>query len=158
MSDAQDTGAALPPEWPRRGREAAVQMLYQWEVGRIAMPEVRRLFWQVGEAADEEVPERIRALAMRLADGTVEHLPAIDPLIEESSEHWRLERMPVVDRIILRLATYELLHERDSPPAFVIDEALELTKRFSTPDAVRFVNGVLDAVRKRLIERGTLPA
>lgn len=158
MSDAHDPDAALPPDWPRRGREAAVQMLYQWEVGRMTMPEVRRLFWQVGEAADEGVHEQVRAFATRLADGTVEHLAAIDPLIEECSEHWRLERMPVVDRIILRLAINELLHERESPPAFVINEALELTKRFSAPDAVRFVNGVLDAVRKRLIERGTLPA
>jgi N utilization substance protein B len=148
----------LPPDWPRRGREAALQMLYQWEVGRMALPEVRRVFWQVGETADDGVAEEIRVLATRLADGTVEHMAAIDPLIQECSEHWRLERMPVIDRIILRLATYELLHERESPPAFVINEALELTRRFSTPDAVRFVNGVLDAVRKRLIERGTLPA
>ena len=150
--------ALLPADWPRRGREAALQMLYQWEVGRMALPEVRRVFWQVGETADDGVPEQVRAFATRLADGTVEHIAAIDPLIQECSEHWRLERMPVIDRIILRLAIYELLHERESPPAYVIDEALELTKRFSAPDAVRFVNGVLDAVRKRLIERGTLPA
>jgi transcription antitermination protein NusB len=158
VSHTPDERTELPPDWPRRSREAAVQMLYQWEVGRMTMPEVRRLFWQVGEAAEEEVAEPIRSLAVRLADGTVEHLAAIDPLIEGCSEHWRLARMPVVDRIVLRLATYELLHEREAPPAFVINEALELTRRFSTPDAVRFVNGVLDAVRKRLIESGTIPA
>jgi lysyl-tRNA synthetase class 2 len=84
-------------------------------------------------------------------------LPAIDPLIEEASKHWRLERMPVLDRLVLRLALYELLHEPSTPGAVVIDEALELTRRFSTEEAVPFVNGVLDTVKRR-IERGEIAA
>ena len=133
----------------RRGREAALQMLYQWEVGRLSMPEVRRTFWTI-ETEDPAVSERIRAFASRLADGTIEALSAIDPLIEASAENWRLSRMPVIDRLILRLAVYEFLHESETPRAVAIDEALELARRFSTPDAVKFINGVLDGVKRRM--------
>lgn len=146
-----------PPDEPlpahgdtrRRGRQSALQMLYQWEVGRLSMPEVRRTFWTI-ETEDPAVSDRIRAFAVRLADGTIESLPAIDPLIEASAENWRLSRMPVIDRLILRLAVYEFLHERETPRAVAIDEALELARRFSTPDAVKFINGVLDGVKRRM--------
>jgi len=97
-----------------------------------------------------EASDRARSFATSLADGTVEHMGEIDPLIEQSAENWRLARMPVMDRLILRLAVYEFLHQADTPPPVVIDEALELAKRFSTPEAVKFINGVLDGVRKRL--------
>jgi transcription antitermination protein NusB len=133
----------------RRGRVAALQMLYQWEVGRVPMPEVRRMYWEMDDQR-RQASDRIRSFATTLADGTVEHVAEIDPLIEASAEHWRVARMPVMDRLILRLAVYELLYQPDTPPAVVIDEALELAKQFSTPDATRFVNGVLDGVRKRL--------
>ena len=93
-------------------------------------------------------PDRSRSFATALADGTVEHIAEIDPLIEESAENWRLARMPVLDRLILRLAVYEFLHQAETPPPVVIDEALELAKRFSTPEAVKFINGVLDGVRE----------
>ena len=134
----------------RGGREAALQMLYQWEVGRLTMPEVRRLFWDLSEQDAPEASDRARSFATTLADGTVEHIAEIDPLIEESAENWRLARMPVVDRLILRLAVYEFLHQAETPQPVIIDEALELAKRFSTPEAVKFINGVLDGVRKRL--------
>jgi N utilization substance protein B len=133
----------------RRGREAALQMLYQWEVGRLPMPEVRRTFWTI-ETGDPAVSDRIRAFAIRLADGAIDALPTIDPLIEASAENWRLARMPVIDRLILRLAVYEFLHEPETPRAVAIDEALELARRFSTPDAVKFINGVLDGVKRRM--------
>jgi N utilization substance protein B len=149
--------SALPPDSRRRGREAALQMLYQWEVGRLTMPEVRRLFWTIEHPEAAEVSDRIRSFATRLADGTVEHLAAIDARIEESARNWRLARMPVLDRLILRLAVYEFLHEHATPRPVVIDEALELAKRYSMPDAVKFVNGVLDGVRKRLDEDGPAP-
>ena len=134
----------------RGGREAALQMLYQWEVGRLTMPEVRRLFWDMSEQDAPEASDRARSFATTLADGTVERIAEIDPLIEESAENWRLARMPVVDRLILRLAVYEFLHQAETPQPVIIDEALELAKRFSTPEAVKFINGVLDGVRKRL--------
>jgi N utilization substance protein B len=134
----------------RRGREAALQMLYQWEVGRLTLPEVRGLFWRMREEEQEPPSERERSFATTLADGTVERIAEIDPLIEESAEHWRLARMPVMDRLVLRLAVFELLHQPETPQPVVIDEALELAKRYSTPEAVKFVNGVLEGVRKRL--------
>jgi N utilization substance protein B len=124
-------------------------MLYQWEVGRLPMPEVRRTFWTI-DTDDPDTSDRIRAFAVRLADGTIEALPTIDPLIEASAENWRLSRMPIIDRLILRLAVYEFLHEAETPRAVAIDEALELARRFSAPDAVKFINGVLDGVKKRI--------
>jgi transcription antitermination protein NusB len=146
--DAEDTASHAGG---RRGaRESALQMLYQWEVGRLTMPEVRRLFWDMGDEGAPDVSDRSRSFATTLADGTVEHISQIDRLIEESAENWRLARMPVMDRLILRLAVYEFLHQAETPQPVVIDEALELAKRFSTPEAVKFINGVLEGVRKRL--------
>lgn len=143
--------------WARQARELAVQMLYQWEVGRLSIPEVAQSFWRIGEIDERSVPELARDYAHRLAAGTSARVAAIDPLLEEASRNWRLARMSIVDRLILRLAAYELLHERDTPAAVVIDEALELAKRFSTEEAVPFINGVLDAVKGR-VERGEIPA
>ena len=141
-------------EWARQGRAAALQMLYQWEVGRLSVPEVAQTFWRIGEI---ETPpsERAQELAARLTAGTVERLAVIDAVLEVASKNWRLERMPVVDRLILRMGIYELIYETATPPAVVIDEALELARRFSTDEAGPFVNGVLDAVKGR-IERGEL--
>jgi N utilization substance protein B len=83
----------------------------------------------------------------RLVHGTVQHLDEVDAHIRRHAEHWRIERMPVVDRNILRLAVYEMTHQ-DTPPAVVIDEALELARKFSGEESVQFVNGVLDAVHR----------
>jgi N utilization substance protein B len=132
-----------------RGREAALQMLYQGEVGRLSPPLVRGSFWQVGDR-DEPPAERTRVFAERLAEGTISALDRIDPLIEAHSQHWRLARMPILDRLILRLAVYEFLFDPDTPHAVVIDEAIELARRYSTPDAVKFVNGVLDAIHRQM--------
>src|SRR5581483_1552883 len=87
----------------------------------------------------------------QLAEGATEHLPDIDQRIAEKAQHWTIERMPVVDRNILRLAVYELTNHL-SPPAVVIDEALELARRFSGEESVSFINGVLDAVHRDLAE------
>lgn len=140
--------------WARQAREAAVQMLYQWEVGRLSLPEIAQTFWRMGEV-DPDLPERARARATALVGGTVDRLADIDRLLEEASTNWRLDRMPVVDRLILRLGIYELVYDQTTPPAVVIDEALELARRFSSEEAVPFVNGVLDAIRRRL-EQGTI--
>lgn len=128
-----------------RIRETALQLLYQWEVAAIGIDETDdalALFWSTHPA-----PEARQAGALRLARGTMTALPTIDPLIEGHAEHWRPERMAVIDRLIMRLAIYEMLVER-MPPAIAIDEALELAKTFSGEEAVRFINGVLDAVRR----------
>jgi N utilization substance protein B len=143
-------------EWARQGRAAALQMLYQWEVGRLSVPEVAQTFWRIGEI---ETPpsERAQELAARLTAGTVERLAVIDRALEDASKNWRLERMPVIDRLILRMGIYELIYETATPPAVVIDEALELARAFSTDEAVAFINGVLDAVKGK-VERGELTA
>ena len=141
-------------DWARQGRAAALQMLYQWEIGRLTVPEVAQTFWRIGEI-DEPPSDRARELAARLTAGTVERLAAIDRALEDASKNWRLERMPVIDRLILRMGIYELLYETHTPAPVVIDEALELARRFSTDEAVPFINGVLDAVKGR-VERGEL--
>ena len=150
------TEAATGWHWARQARDVAVQMLYQWEVGRLTVPEVAESFWRIGDI-DETIPDRARERAAELVRGTVEHVGQIDRILEDASRNWRLDRMPVVDRLILRLGIYELLHDPDTPRAVVIDEALELARRFSTEEAVPFVNGVLDAVKDR-IERGEIAA
>ena len=138
-----------PRESRHRGREAAVQMLYQWEVGRVSMYEVRQTFWG-GPASEEALSDDERAFASSLADGVADKLAGIDPVIVDAAEHWRLERMNVMDRLILRLAVYEFLHAPDTPAKVIINEALELARTFSNEDAVRFINGMLDAIRKKL--------
>ena len=132
-----------------RGREAAVQMLYQWEVGKVSMLEVGQTFW-TGPAGIEPFGEELRAFAMKLATGVSASVTDIDPMIAEAAQNWRIERMNVLDRLILRLAVYEFLHEVDTPAKVIINEALELARTFSTDDSVRFINGVLDAIRRTL--------
>lgn len=128
-----------------QAREYALQMLYQSEVGGASMPDVVAHFWQ-----REEVPEDVRRFAERLALGTINDLPEIDRLLRESIENWRLERLGTVDRSVLRLAVHEFLHEPDTPRIVIIDEAIELAKRFGGEESGQFVNGILDALRKRL--------
>jgi transcription antitermination protein NusB len=141
-------------DFARQGRVAALQMLYQWEVGRLTIPQVAETFWRMGES--EPLEERAQTRAQTLSAGTVDHLAAIDHVLEEASTNWRLARMPVLDRLILRMGIYELIYEPGTPPAVVIDEALELARRFCPDEAVPFINGVLDAVKGR-VERGELP-
>jgi transcription antitermination protein NusB len=133
-----------------RAREAALQMLYQWEVGKLSMFEVRQTFWTHGPDAGETLGEEQRGFATSLADGVAGSIAETDPLIAEAAQHWRIERMNVMDRLILRLAIYEFLHQPETPAKVVINEALELARTFSGDDAVRFINGILDAIRKKL--------
>jgi len=126
-----------------------VQMLYQWEVGKVSMLEVGQTFW-TGPAAIEPFGEDLRAFATKLATGVAGSVADIDPMIAEAAQNWRIERMNVLDRLILRLAVYEFLHEVDTPAKVIINEALELARTFSTDDSVRFINGVLDAIRRTL--------
>jgi transcription antitermination protein NusB len=143
------TADRLEKESRHRAREAAVQMLYQWEVGKTSMFEVGQTFW-TGPAASEPLGDEMRAFATRLATGVTGTVADLDPMIAEAAQNWRIERMNVLDRLILRLAIYEFLHEPETPAKVIINEALELARTFSTDDSVRFINGVLDAVRRTL--------
>jgi N utilization substance protein B len=132
-----------------RSREAALQMLYQWEVGGASPDDVVLTFWRA-HGPEPPLTERGREFAEHLVRGTVADLPAIDPLLAKAAAHWRLDRMALVDRLILRLAVFELRHEAGTPPAVVINEAIELARTFSGDESVGFINGVLDGVRKAL--------
>lgn len=126
-----------------KARECALQMLYQWDLTREPMDRVAVLFWQVRTSTEET-----KAMAERLALGAQRELDRIDPAIASASAHWRFERLAAVDRNILRIATYELMMEPQTPAAVIIDEAVEMAKRFSEVDSPAFVNGVLDAIRR----------
>jgi N utilization substance protein B len=144
------TGDRAPKELRHHAREAALQMLYQWEVGRVSMFEVRQTFWSHSQEPGEPLADDLRAFATSLADGVATRVEELDPVIAEAAEHWRLERMNVMDRLILRLAVYEFLHERATPGKVIINEALELARSFSGDESVRFINGLLDAIRRKL--------
>jgi N utilization substance protein B len=143
------TGEPIGPE-RHRSREAALQLLYQWEVGWAGSngpEEATRAFWECHPA-----PRTRRGFAAALVEGTTTHLDTIDSLLESNARNWRLARMAVVDRLIMRMAIYELVYT-DTPTAVVIDEALELAKTFSGGEAVAFINGVLDGVQHVVRER-----
>jgi N utilization substance protein B len=149
-TSAERRSAERPEKESRhRAREAAVQMLYQWEVGKTSMFEVGETFW-IGPAATEPVGDELREFATTLATGVAGTVTDIDPMIAEAAQNWRIERMNVLDRLILRMAIYEFLHEPETPGKVIINEALELARTFSADDSVRFINGVLDAVRRTL--------
>lgn len=148
-TESRSSSALTSPESRHRAREAAVQMLYQWEVGRVSMHDVLQTFWS-HPPEGTPLTEDLRAFASSLASGTAEHVAAIDPLIVGAADNWRIERMNVLDRLILRLAVYEFLHEPETPGKVIINEALELARSFSADDSVRFINGILDAIRRTL--------
>ncbi len=137
------------PAARRRAREAALQMLYQAEIGRAGAHEAIGTFWPAHDP-EGEVDDELRAFANTLVQDTLARLPEIDPLIAARALNWRVERMAVIDRLVLRLAVAELLTQPATPAKVVINEALELARTFSGDDAVPFVNGILDAVRKDL--------
>ena len=137
-----------------RSRVAALQLLYQREVrGAVGteLDEAVDRYW-----VENPAPEGRQVFATGLFRGAIEARDRIDPLIESSADNWRLSRMAVVDRTILRLAVYELL-AGVTPPAVVIDEAVELAKTFSGDQSARFVNGVLDAVKRALEKQSDRP-
>jgi N utilization substance protein B len=143
--------SAVRKDLRHRARETALQILYAWDIGQTDIDQAANTFFTyqwVGEAPSED----LRQFATELARDTVSRLDAIDPLIAETTERWRPERMAVLDRLILRMAVCELLRNAGTPPPVVINEALELARTFSTEDAVKFINGMLDGVRKKIDE------
>jgi transcription antitermination factor NusB len=126
-----------------KARECALQLLYQWDLTREPMDKVAGLYWQVRTTTDET-----RRMAERLARGAQSELSRIDEVIGQASRNWRMDRIAAVDKNIMRIATYELMREPETPPSVVIDEAIEMAKRFGEGDSPAFVNGVLDAVNR----------
>jgi transcription antitermination protein NusB len=134
----------------RRAREAALQILYQWDISRGDIARSIETYFDLQWPDDNPAPDEIRIFASALARETVEALPVIDPLIADTAERWRPERMPVLDRLILRMAICELMRHPVAPPAVIINEALELARTFSTEESVKFINGMLDGARKKI--------
>lgn len=129
----------------RKSRELALQMLFQWEVGQHTPRHVISTFLR-----PQNLEPDVEGFARTLFEGAVKEVKELDRLMREQSEHWRPERMTAVDRNVLRMALYELVHHPENSPAVVINEALEISRRYSGEDSVKFVNGVLDGVRKKL--------
>src|SRR2546426_2325066 len=129
----------------RRSRERALQILYQWDMRKQPVDESIDAFYDSLYSEESAVRLARDEFLEQLVHGTVEKAPEIDALITSHAEHWRLERMPAVDRNILRMAVYEL-RNTETPAPVVIDEALELARRFAGEESVQFVNGGLDAV------------
>ena len=131
----------------RKARECALHMLFAADVTEIPAADVVRMYW--AQLGDTDVEEPAREFATRLAIGTLSQLEALDERIRSRAEHWRIARMAIVDRNILRLAVYEFLYE-PTPRTVAINEALEIARRFSTYEATQFINGILDAIKRDL--------
>jgi N utilization substance protein B len=135
----------------RRGREAALQILYQLEMSELSPAEAAELYWK-HLAAGRPGEAAARSFAQHLVEAALRRRAEIDEAIREVSDNWKLERMGTVDRNVLRLALAELLEDQSTPPAVIIDEAIEVAKRFGGEESGQFVNGVLDTLRCRLRE------
>jgi N utilization substance protein B len=124
-----------------------MQMLFQWDMSRQDPAKLEAKFWRTAKAADNT-----RAFANKLFEGAAKYADELDALIVQHAQNWRLERMAIIDRAVLRLAIYEL-RIAETPPKVVLNEAVDLAKKFSSEDAGAFVNGILDAVNKTLVEK-----
>jgi N utilization substance protein B len=124
-----------------------MQMLFQWDMSRQDPAKLEAKFWRSAKAADTT-----RAFANKLFEGAAKDADELDTLIVQHAQNWRLERMAIIDRAVLRLAIYEL-RIAETPPKVVLNEAVDLAKKFSSEDAGAFVNGILDAVSKTLVDK-----
>jgi N utilization substance protein B len=136
-----------------RAREAALQILYQWDIGKRDIDKSSATFFDLQWPNADPPADDLRDFATALARDTSERLSEIDPLIAATTERWRPERMAILDRLILRMAVCEMLRDASTPPVVVINEALELARTFTTEESVKFINGMLDAIRKKLETR-----
>ena len=134
-----------------RGRECAVQLLFELDYNPRAIEEALADFW-----AERRVPAQTKAFVEQRVRGVLTERETIDGLLERSAEHWKLKRMAGVDRNIMRLAVYEMLRCPDVPPAVAINEAVELAKHLGDTGSGRFVNGVLDRIRRDLASTGAI--
>src|SRR5262249_32616954 len=148
----------------RRAREIALQVLFSLDLNAgLTVPQALAQFWKDfahevrtddsprdGESPSGETPREVVAFAEKLVAGTVEHLGELDAIIQRASRNWRLERMARVDRNVLRLATYELRYVEEVPAKVVINEAIEVAKRYGAQESPAFVNGLLDRISQGL--------
>jgi len=137
-------------EQRHRAREAALQILYQAEIANTDVASAAETFFHLQWPGSKPPSDDLRTFATELAHESVRRLTEIDELIAMTTERWRPERMAVIDRLILRLSIGELLRDESTPPAVVINEALELARTFSSEESVKFINGMLDGVRRRI--------
>lgn len=128
----------------RKARECALQMLFQYDLSRQPIDELIGTYW--GELA--EAGEDVQEFANELTAGVIAHIAELDERIRLRAEHWRIPRMAIVDRNLLRLAVYEFVYQATTPKTVAINEALEIARRFSTHEATQFVNGILDAIKR----------
>jgi N utilization substance protein B len=133
----------------RAARECALQMMYELDVGKHPKDEVLRTYWRMNEH-----PQKVRDFADLLFEGTIRRLKEIDKVIQQHTKNWKLGRMAIVDRNVLRLAVFEFLWGGTTPETVVINEALEIAKKFSTNESAQFVNGILDSIKNELKGKG----
>ena len=129
----------------RKAREETLRILYRLEFDNRQPEETLSQYWE-----NKKTNQATREYSTWLVNGIISHHKKIDTIIQNASEHWRLSRMAIIDRNILRMAVFELLYEENIEPAVVINEAIEIAKAYSGDEAATFVNGVLDAIRKKL--------
>ena len=132
----------------RKSRELAMQMLFQGDLGKQTPDEVRKLFW----ASVEDVDAETRGFAEDLHRIATTRQQEIDALIEAHAQNWRIERMAVVDRNLIRTAVAEMLGFPTTPAAIIINESLEVARRYAAPESIHFLNGVLDAIAKTVLK------
>ncbi len=128
----------------RKARELALQMLFQYDLSGNLPDAICSTFEDLIKAK-----ANTREFATTIFRGTVEHLPKIDDMIQAQADNWRISRMAVVDRNIIRMSIYEFLHENDTPKLVIIDEAIEIAKKFGNEKSPQFINGILDGILKR---------
>jgi transcription antitermination protein NusB len=134
----------------RKARELAMQMLFQADIGKQTPEQVRATFWKGG---DEEIDSSVRGFAEDIFRVAIDRQEEIDDLLTQHSQHWRLERMPAVDRNLLRMAVAEMLGYKGTPFPIVINEALEIGRRYCAPESINFLNGMLDTIARSLLPK-----
>jgi len=130
----------------RKARECALQVLYALDLNPQPVAEFLRVYWDLNPSKEE-----VKDYTSHLVEGTLKKRKEIDLLISTHSSHWKIDRMPATDRNILRLATYEMIQETSVPYKVIINEAIEIAKKFGTTDSSVFINGVLDSIHQNLI-------
>jgi len=133
----------------RKSRELAMQMLFQGDLGKHTPEQVEKLFWESRDDVDDDT----RAFTEDIYRVAIARQPEIDKLIEEHAQNWRLERMAVVDRNLIRAAVAEMMGSPNTPAAIIINESLEVARRYAAPESIHFLNGVLDAIARDLLKQ-----
>lgn len=137
-----------------RARRAALQALYQCEVGGLTVQQALGVLHHAGPPEVEDPGSGEHGFVIAMVTGAMGDREALDERIGDAAQNWRVERMTILDRLVLRLAVHELIAHRETPPRVVMSEAIELAREYSGDEAARFVNGVLDGVYRRLKEEG----